>query len=255
LTQSNAVFDILTSTHITDNSTFYKLNRKFDKKNKTRTFVGYATPKEILKAFPAHHYKSPDELTHERIIQEIKRGFEKVGSNTFCSDDFTKELVPSFFFFNALYSFANDFDKNGTIEDPVSLTRYDNGITKWHPGAKRMHLHQVYNKPIFFVLTDHSNLEVPTHIIQPINKTNFDWSKKQYDLRVGLWDARMHSENTNKNTQFKDVVFIAKDNLNKFDYWHTEKGNMFVLSKENITVNGRIIAKLNNNRWKVSFND
>ena len=245
------MFSPLTNIQINSHYNFCKLNEQFDKQNNTKTLFGVTTLQELISTLKIHPSATPENITHQRIEFEIQRSFGRINSNVFNSNNYTDDLRPAFFFFNAMYCFANDFNNNNNIEDPITLTRLDNGITKWHPGQKRMHLYQVYYKPVYFMLTDYSDIKFDLDYDQT---EQFDWSKGKYFLRTGNYEESMHIGHSNTNSLFKDIYGQVYGKLNKFDNFHTEKDNIFCLEEDVITVNNQKIAYKQDSIWKLIFN-
>lgn len=246
------MFTVLSQELIKNHNFFCDINNDFDEKNNVKTYVGKSTIKNILVNFPSNFNRSIDQLTHDRIEFEIDRSFNFFNTTSYKLSQLQE--TKRFFFFHALYMFFIDFKNNIDIQDPITLTRFDNGVTVWHPGQKRYYLHSVYEKEIFFMLTDHSKKE-KIEILNKCEDVPYNWSKGTYYLRIGNYDERMHSNNINKKSKFKDIFGQIKNREGKFDNFHKLHGSFYQITDKSIKVNNKTIAIKKNNFWRVSFDE
>ena len=146
---------------------------------------------------------------------------------------------------NSIYLMLNDI-KNGKI--PI------------HPGATRLILADVYNKPVDICITDYNNnvrKRFPNIKFWEVEDYYFDFSDGMHELHEDwTWTGHCptYADATDVDVQIKQISTYMIPTTNDFSFHHPRDittTRKFCLKDNCITINDMPIAKKIDNLWKI----
>lgn len=217
---------------------FIQTNKFFDLTYNSTSYVGCDSIATMLKRFPLD---SANDFTLNSDTQ-IRQNIDIVFSHSDMFDiknyvDF--KYKKAIRFFNHIYCLLCDIKEDKPLISPFSVTKYANGYSQIHPGAKRILLHDVYTAPVKYIVTDFTPSPPKMHDVKTFD---FDWSLGNYWI----------SFRQRGNRYYKELFGIPYSNSKK-DFLSVEyvEDRIFCYTGYTVMVNDTVIMQKQNDVWRV----
>jgi len=247
---------IVKTVFITNQKHFAMESALFDAKNKCSTYCGYETLYNLQEELPYWPKGSEDWLSQEhRVDERIRNEIRKTFTNrntTWVNTRHTGATVDKqgIRFFNHTYNILQDIDKGIGIIIPIHISRFRNGRCLIHPGAKRIHMFQIYKGKVFCILSDYMKKPIKNIGLDIPKNIEYDWHEHgALHLRYIKWNQAMHKRSDQKDVLYRDVIGIPYGRK-EFAHTHIQE-NIIELKQNSVKVNKRTIAKEINGLWQL----
>lgn len=256
----------MTSIIIKNNKHFYKLTKRFDKQNNTRTYSAELTLRQIWDMYYSQnpmnnkwHAKTVEQYIHTVINQKVLQTFYQNNVNQISLDDprITEGYVAKL---NTAYMIKKEILSGGGITDPVSVSKFPNNTNPVHPGGSRLLLTNCYNEKIPVIITDYRNDNIDSSWMKTIDKLSYDFTNKfnifMYENTKQTSGATYSQAGTGLDIMFKQVQSHSEKAA---VFMHPQRANIertFFLKDDNkIYINNLLLAEKHNKRWAITMKE